>query len=268
MATRKPSLGRKLIPIADTHNGHFAGLTPPAWWWPDNDTVPPWKRAWARIQRELWENYVATAERIGPGGVVVGVGDLIEGRGERTRGTELLTGRLDEQAEMAVETIRVWQPSRVVLFRGTSYHVSDGEDIEDQIAKEFNCEIYDHACLDFEGILFDIRHHVARSSVPHGRATPVAREWLTNVLMSAREEAPKADVILRAHTHSFVAVEFATGLAMALPALQASGSKFGVRVVTGTVDWGVVEFWREGDEIRWRKHLKAIHANRLTTLKV
>lgn len=259
---------RKLIPLADLHAGHRGGITPPGWRWHDSKSAPPWKRAWAVVQRELWNEFVNIAEDIGAGHVVVLVGDAIEGRGSRTAGTELVTTSVLEQAEMAVEAIRVFRPSRVVVFRGTEYHVSDtGEDIEDLIAKEFDCEVLDHACLEFDGMIFDIRHYGGRSTIPYGRGTPLAREWVTNVLLAARDEAPYADVILRAHTHYWAFTGGPGWVAHSLPSLQARGSKYGERVAGGIVDWGIIEFWNDGG-VHWRPHVKALRANKMRVVKV
>lgn len=264
--SKKP---RRLVPIADLHAGHRGGLTPPGWWWNDNDRVPSWKRAWARVQRELWEEYLGIAEEIGAGQAVALVGDAIEGRGSKTAGTELITSSVLEQIEMACEAVRVLRPSRVVVFRGTRFHVSeDGDDAEDLIAQEFNCEVLDHGCLDFDGKVFDVRHHNPRSGVPYGRGTPLAREWVNNVLLSARNEAPTADVVLRAHVHYWAYVGGPGWVAHSIPPLQAKGSKHGERVVGGTVDWGIIEFWIEDGRVRWREHIKALVANKMRIVKL
>ena len=93
---------KRLLVLADLHCGHLVGLTPPAW-----QTRSPKageltkEEKHAAVQREAWAWYKRKVREYGPYDGLVVNGDAIEGCGERSRGTELLTSDRHKQATMA-----------------------------------------------------------------------------------------------------------------------------------------------------------------------
>lgn len=255
--------GRRVVFTADKHCGHRAGLTPPDWWQPTRGRFAKW----GKIQRELWHEYERLIEEVGPVDLVVDVGDLIDGRGEKSGSTELITADRMSQCEMAIATLEAWKSPMYIIVRGTPYHTGELEDFEDEIAKAVNGQIADHAFLDVEGVIIDVKHSVGRSSVPHGRGTALAREWLWNVLAAEREEQPRADVIVRAHVHYHIAIAGADWMAMILPGLQAAATKLGRRM-SGTVDWGIVTLDAKEGKYTWESHIVKLKANQHRTIKL
>lgn len=237
----------RIVALADSHCGHVLGLTPPAWWWSRKRNP-----AVAKIQRAIWDEFTQLVEAVKPPvDVLFALGDLIEGQQEKIRGVELLAPDRDEQTEMAVEAIKVFEPREIIMVRGSPYHVGMEEEWEDMVAKAVGAEIFDEVAVQYGGVVFDLAHYVGRSIVPYGRATPVAREWVMNRLLATYGQESKADVILRGHVHYAVFVGGADWLAMTVPALGVCGGKIR-RQRRGWVEFGLVIFDVEGGEYQWR----------------
>lgn len=233
----------RVVACGDMHCGAKSGLTPPVWWYPIEPDMSPERRMWAELQRETWEQYTAWLEALQPIDVLIVNGDCIDGPGRRSGGTELITPSMTEQAEIAATCIREARARRVYITHGTPYHTAlDGEDVEAIIAREVGGSVHDHLWLDVDGVVFDVKHKVGSSGIPHGRNTAVNKEKLWNDLWAEIGGAPKADVFLRSHVHYYRKSEDPTYMAMTLPALQAPLTKYGARQCSGVVHWGVVYF--------------------------
>jgi len=260
---------KKVIALGDLHSGHRAGLTPPQWQYPIRGGTKQ-RNAWGKSQHETWGAYLDLIEKTKPPiDLLIVNGDLIDGRGQLSGSTELLTTDRVEQAQMAYEALKIWGARKVVISYGTPYHVAaDGDDLERSIAESLGGEIHSHPFVEVEGVTFDIKHKVGSSSIPHGRGTPLAKEWLWNLLWAEREEQPKADIILRSHIHYFSYIGDTGWIAMSMPALQIAGTKYGGRQCSGTVDWGLVEFNVDAGEFEWKAHIKSLKANKQEAIKL
>ena len=229
------------------------------------------RKYWEKIQKELYGKYMMFVDQIKPPiDILIANGDLIDGRGEKNGGTELVTNKRQEQVEMAIELLKPWEARKAVFLAGTPYHVGKLEDYEESIAQAFGASLESHAVCEikYEGVAVDIKHKIGRSSVPYSRGTAVMREKLWNQLQAIREEAPLADMIVRSHIHYFVEIIDADGVALVTPALQASRTHYGEREVSGTVDWGLLAFTADGGEVETshRKYINKIEANKITTI--
>ena len=154
------------------------------------------------------------------------------------------------------------------LSHNTPYHVGKLDDYEDLLADHLGATIKDHPFFTVDGVVFDMKHRVGGSSIPHGRGTAVAKEWLWNVLWAERGEQPKADVILRSHVHYHSYIGGPGWVAMTTPALQAAGSKYGGRIMSGTVDWGVVVFDVENGEFDWKAYIVNLKSNKVKAIRL
>jgi len=241
---------KRIICIADTHCGHVAGLTPPQFQLAEYEESTTKRNKWAVLQKELWRNFLNLLEKYKPFDVCFSLGDMIEGKGTKTGATELITADRDEQCDMAAEVFsqirqRANKKLQIVGVYGTGYHVSSdgGEDWENIVAERAGfTKIGSHEWVDVNGCIFDLKHHIGASSIPHGRFTAPARERLWNLLWSERDYQPKSSVILRAHVHYAAHCGEPGWLAMILPALQGMGTKYGARRCSGIVHWGVTVF--------------------------
>jgi hypothetical protein len=252
--------------MGDFHCGHECGLTPPRWQFtPEGDSEDWTKREkYAKLQQEAWDWYEEAIQSYGPFDIVVVNGDAIDGCGYRSGGTELIVRDRLEQAKMATECIdlAINPKTDLYLIYGTPYHTGHAEDYEAKIASTFeergvNVKVGAHEWIDMNGVMFDFKHHVGSSSVPHGRHTAISKELLWSRLWSDSGMQPRTDVLCRSHVHYFqYCGDTDGGLRMTLPALQCMGSKYGSRLCSGKVDFGFVVFEVEkGGGLQWTEVL-------------
>lgn len=244
----------RILVLADSHCGHRSGLTPPAYQFSIHSKDAA-RRKYAKIQQLMWDWYTTTLDRLRPFDAVIFNGDAIEGKGERSGGTELITTNRDEQCEIAEECIQIAKPKAVHLIYGTNSHAGIEEDWEDILADKIGAEIGSHDWLMKYGVTIDCKHSVSGSTIPHGRHTAIARERLWSILWAEREAAPKSHIILRSHVHNHVGAFGPGWVAMTTPCLQA-WTKFGSRRMSGTIDIGFITIdIEEGGSFSWAVHL-------------
>ena len=244
----------KVVSISDFHCGSRVGLTPPYWQYPKLNE-------YGMVQRECWEFYEDLARLHHRPDVLFVVGDTIDGKGHRSGGTELITSDRFEQAEMAIKCVELFDAKKIYFVYGTPYHTGMGEDHENTVAKHFGAPIRGEMFVRVEGTRFHLRHFVSSSSIPHGRYTSVAKEILNLLLQEQEENWPKVDVAIRSHVHYCVgAIDPARG-SITNPALQARGSKFGIRKCGGKVHFGINVFDVDGTNWRnWHPVVKTIRS--------
>jgi hypothetical protein len=225
---------KRILVISDLHCGHRGGLTPFSWQYNDGDGDV--RAKFGFLQRTVWDWFSKKVKEVGPVDLLVVNGDAIDGKGEGSGGTELLTTDRREQCEIAAECINQIKRKKLVLIRGTTYHVGRDEDWEDVLAGMVGAtDIGSHEWFDADGVVFDCKHKVGRSEVPHGRLTAPGRDALWNLIWSERDVQVDARVILRSHVHYFVYGGDAYKLWLTTPGLQA-WSKYGTATCSGTID--------------------------------
>lgn len=244
---------RKVVVASDMHCGHHLGLTPPKWW--SND-----ERLRA-IQEQAWDCFLKHVEDCGPIDVLVLNGDMIDGKGQASGGTELITTDRLEQCEIAAVCIQEFNAKKIMMTKGTPYHTGKDEDFEVALARAIDADfIGNRLFLEVNGVNFDVRHHINASSTLAGRPGTIARTQLWNELWNVREMQPRADIIIRSHVHYYTEAGGVDWWGCTTPALQGVGSKFGELKCDGLVDWGFLSFVVHRDG-RWEKTL---HTERLS----
>jgi len=236
---------KRVLVMSDLHCGHLVGLTPPDWQLKENPQTIPIKQKAAIVQKECWAKYSKSVRQNGPFDVIIVNGDGIDGRGERSGSSELISVDLEDQAKMAMACIKQAVSDsgcKVVFTFGTAYHTGAAEDWENQIAREFNASIGSHEWYDINGVIFDCKHHIGASGIPYGRHTASAKEHMWNALWHEEGLQPRADILIRSHVHYHQYCGDHKRLRMTTPALQAMGSKYGARRCNGLVHFGVVVF--------------------------
>ena len=241
---------RRILAVSDYHCGHRAGLTPPAYQQRPVGKSSVKRNKFGDMQRENWKAYKKLLKKYEPFDMMFHLGDAIDGTGGRSGGTELITSSLEEQVDMATDvcnTVRLHANKGFKIFGvyGTPYHCAsgDGDDWDSVLAKNAGWEsIGSHDFVDVNGCVFDLKHKVGGSTIPHGRHTAMAKEKLWNQLWAINGGQPDATVLLRGHVHYHSFCGTPGSIAMTLPALQGAGSKYGGRQCSGTVDWGVTVF--------------------------
>jgi hypothetical protein len=128
------------------------------------------------------------------------------------------------------------------LSHNTPYHTGKDEDFEAIIASNVGGTIEGQLWLEVYGVMFDVKHFVPGSSIPHGRHTSVAKDRLWNLLWADIEQQPRSDILIRSHVHYHSYCGGSNWVAMTTPALQGLGCKFGSRIPSGTVDYGITWF--------------------------
>lgn len=229
---------KSVLIVGDLHCGSMGGLTHPDWIVSQGRS-----QFFSQLQEEMWDLYVQSLKELGEVDVLIVNGDVIDGKGARSGGTELITSDLIEQTDMAVAAIDQINAKSVYFTYGTPYHTAPGgEDFDRIVADQFHASIHDELDLDVEGVLFNVRHKIGTSSSPYNRSQPVGRARLWDSLRAMRNEDRRADVYVRSHVHYFSFCGESDWIAFTLPALQSNMTKFGARECIGTTDWGMVKF--------------------------
>lgn len=245
---------KKVLVVSDTHCGHLVGLTPPAWQIGSESNLTK-RQKYGRIQEEAWEWFSDQVQKHGPYDVIIANGDMIDGSGVRSGGTELITVDREEQAEMAIAVLkrcigkRFTVLPKIIMTYGTAYHTGDGEDWENYIANKLDAKIGAHEWVQVDGVIFDVKHHIGGSQVPHTRANAIGRDALWSQLWADRCMVPDSDILIRSHVHYHVGswdFTIKPHWRMTTPALQAMGTKYGARRCSGLVDFGFLVFEVEG----------------------
>lgn len=242
---------RVLLP-GDLHCGSNVGLTPPAYQYKyiSNPKTEEHRRRnkWSRLQKECWNWYVNTADILKPIDKAFVMADLIDGDGSRSGGTELITTDRKVQVCMAIESLEVLEAGGMVMVYGTPYHTGQAEDFEVDVAKHFGCKIGGHEWENINGCIFDLKHKQSNCKNP---ATSIWNEIVDNREWAVLGEQPKADVLVRAHTHRFCHIKIEDCIGISIPALQAYGTKFGARACSRKVQFGLValDVWPDGEVV-------------------
>ena len=246
---------KRVVAFGDTHCGHVAGLTPPEWQFrQESDNL--YHKNFAEMQSSLWSWYVKTIASLKPIDILIANGDMIDGKGEASGGTEQLVMDRKEQVQMAKKCIELADAKKIVMTYGTPYHTGKEEDWEAILASEVNAKkIGSHEWFDVNGLIFDCKHFVSGSIIPHGRHTAIARDKLWNELYAIRGGQPMADVFIRSHVHYFNFAGEAQKLMIILPALQVY-SKYGAKKHSGIINTGLVSFdVVSKKDFSWHEHL-------------
>lgn len=242
----------KIVFTGDGHSGHRVGITSPEYNFQTNDIYHD-------IRSELYNYYKETIESLKPIDLLVHNGDAIDGKGNRSGGTELILPDPHEQINCIYSCLKIADAKDYVFTYGTTYHTGSDTDYEKQLADKFSASIRSHQWLEINGLIFDVKHHIGNSGIPHGKGTPISKDWLWNQIWALHDEQPKADIIIRSHVHNFFYCGGCDWLGMTLPALQGQGSKFGARRCSQEVHFGLVWFDINDDgSFTWnRKILRA-----------
>ena len=244
----------KGVILSDLHSGHLFGLTssknisqPTV-----DDRIHLKAYEW---QTHVWDWFSKEINSIGKIDRLIINGDAIEGKGERSGATELITADRGGQIEIAKNVIETINFKRLTIVRGTPSHTGEEEDWEDVLADRMGVQAQDHAWLECNGIVMDIKHHIGSTSVPGAIPPALPREAVWNLLWAEKELQPRSNVFIRSHLHKFYAVMDDDFIAMVTPALQ-GWTKYGGKQMSKTISYGFISYEiTEKGAFRWTKHL-------------
>lgn len=264
---------KRILAISDLHCGHRSGLTPKQYqfnYLEKPRTLPDKKRKkYGEIQKHVWDWYSKKVKSLGKIDVLFFLGDGTDGSGSKDGGTELITSDLSIQTEMAIESLALTKAKKMAGVYGSPYHVSPKYmDLEDAIAKELGfVSMGSREFIEVEGVTFDLKHKVGKSSIPHGQGTMLAKQWLWNEVWSGKDLQPRADVYLRGHIHDENAIGKKDWMAISLPGMEWA-SKFGTRMVDGIVSVGFLEIIVDKGEYSWQWHVANLGCLKAQKLKI
>lgn len=258
---------KRIVVIADLHCGHRAGLTPPEYQYiPEAGEES--LRKFGDFQRAIWEWYSTTIQSLQPIDTLIVNGDAIDGKADKSGGTELISADRRVQVRMAAKAVELVKAKRNYIIKGTPYHAGQEEDWEETLGDVVGADhVGNHEWFDADGVIIDCRHQVSGTTIPHGRYTAMARQALWNVLWAEREMQPRAQIILRSHRHFYAYCGDMRWLAISTPALQ-GWTKFGSNIVEGTNDIGIISIDAEGGGYSWKAHLLDMRFAQAKTLEV
>jgi len=249
-------MSKRLFVGSDFHSGHLVGLTPPDYQIPWNTAI---RGKYGIAQRELWNFFLEKVTAGGPYDGGLFVGDLIEGSGTRSGGSELITTDRVEQCGIAttcIKAIPFKEGAKKYIQRGTPYHVGVCEEYEDIIAKDIKADkIENHGYYSCEGAVISAKHHIGSAYSPLSDGTPLLREYAWAQKWALDYGFPLPTVIIRAHVHNFTIVQKLNCLMFTLPALQGLGSKFGSKLCSRVVDFGFCELIIDGEHVEVIPHI-------------
>jgi hypothetical protein len=217
-----------VVIVADLHCGSRAGLTSE----PQNRTQ--------EILLEKWEENI---DAWGRPDILIVNGDAVEGKGKPNPTLTQHDGIL--QAQDSFKLLKMWDAKTYLFSYGTNFHTANkggGEDWEYLICSLMNewkpgcAQIRDYwGQIEVGKTVLYAKHKVDRSSVPHGKATPVLREaYWGQILSMTGETEKKADIYIFSHVHYFLKIEDDLAATIITPAWQARGSKYGNRKCSAT----------------------------------
>lgn len=259
---------KKGIIISDLHCGALTGLTPPNW----QCRGDGWRAKVRNVQKQCWDWFNKKTLDFTNLDFVFCNGDAVDGEGYRSGGSEQLTTDTNAQAEMASFILQrlMGRDTKLYMTYGTPYHTGSTSDVESIIAHDCNAtEIGGQVFIDVDGVVFDLKHKVGSSGIPHGRASAIKKAQLWNKVWAEAQEQPNVDVLVRSHVHyhqSCYDPDF--GHAMTTPCLQGFGSKFGSRQCEGRVHFGFIYVECDNGVFSYTPHIAKIKAHKSKVVKV
>lgn len=214
----------RIVAISDLHCGHENGMV-------DEQRLDHANN----FQKELFGWFVSQISKIKPIDLVIANGDLIDGRQDKSGGSELIVSDRLIQAEMAANIINMFGSNKVYIARGTPYHTGKLEEFENLTARLCNAEyIGEEIRLLVNQTLIYARHKIGNSSLPYSYFTAPARNLMFDSVKNSHKENPKnIDIALYAHVHRFSQSINGYGqTAITMPAMQGY-SKYGARECDG-----------------------------------
>jgi len=228
---------KRIVVMSDAHTGSQYGLTPPDWQYSEDNYE---MADIARVQKESWNWYLDTIDRIGKDiDILIFNGDLMDGGGEISKGTEIYTSDKALQSKIGAQCLSLWNAKEVFMTRGTPYHTGKGEDFEDIAAERLGATIDDVLNLEIYGKIYNIRHKVSGSGVPSGKVNGLLKSAIWNQLTANYNGQKKADVVIRSHVHKMAIYQDSTLLGIVTPSLQNS-SKYARKQLDGYSDFGLI----------------------------
>ena len=186
--------------FGDPHFGSRHGLWPVSWL--PNDS--PYSGV--RYLGQCFDHLVASWPDVD---VLILMGDLIEGKAQKSQATGVFTANVGEQVKGAIEGLRplAAKAKRILRVTGTPYHDQFDDPLAtldlalgvERVQQVFNISL---PTPDGRPSVLNVAHHPPGGGVLY-EATKLNRQILWNIIASTTRKIPAARWIVRAHLHSF-----------------------------------------------------------------
>ena len=253
--------------VSDLHSGSMFGLIPP-WARPNSGKIKKPKdmdvnllqthkeqlMQLMQLQDSFYRAFMSVVRTLPLCDSVFILADLLEGQQEKNGGAMLTSANTDDQSEIAVDILdtilkQVGYP-KVYGVRGTLYHVlqKGGRETEHSVyTRLHNVQaVEDVLFCHRTGLIWRLQHFVGRSSVAHGKQTPLAKQQIQNTLAAAMGKEHDADICLFGHVHYCVSAGFPSAgkTGFTCPCLKLRGEAYG-RQYNDFYDVGFLLFGQE-----------------------
>lgn len=201
--------------VGDIHCGSHAGL------WPvDELPADTSLRPGCRYLMQCWEHLIETWPKLD---LLVLMGDLIDGKQQKSSGVGLFTTDLAEQSAAAAKVLKrlvdKTKPTKIFRVWGTPYHEShdnvlaivDGVLNVNRVEQVIDLKLGKH--------ILNIAHHPASGAAIY-QGTVVDREGLWSMIAAREGKLPDCRWIVRAHKHNWFHIETRHKDVMILPCWQ------------------------------------------------
>ena len=187
-------MSKRILVVNDMHVGSTMGIMPDKVELDDGNTVYANK-----LQRELYSNWRKMIDDIGHVDVCICNGDLCDGINYIEDGNGLWTVDKDIQVQTAAELLKDIKADNYHGLCGSGYHTGNKYNLDEMVMKELEGTFDMECVLNYEDVVFHVRHETGFTSVPYTRSNPLNKDMVNTIL--EREEYGHIDVFLRAHTH-------------------------------------------------------------------
>jgi hypothetical protein len=217
------------VKLSDTHVASTFGLWPPDAF----SDLEGGKHQQNKLQAYTWECFehartVWLPSIVGdlPRNIML-YGDLVDGIQPKS---PLVTDDATLQIAAAVMAMKPWcdGAENIWAVSGTEFHagksalwdnaVAEGLGAKPDAAGRF-ASWQRFVCVD--GVTFDMAHHIGGSYVESSKFTPLQREWIDQATSAYKTDWPKADWLVRGHSHNFRHVPDDRCNVLALPGWEA-----------------------------------------------
>jgi predicted phosphodiesterase len=176
---------------------------------------------------QCWQHLLEVSAEVKPDILIIN-GDLVDGEQRRSLGKEALSTMVTAQQKAAVSLLAplARTAKEVYVIHGSAYHDGAQGEFVEPIAEQLGA-VGEHEGwharpfldLDVDGVLINVQHGIGTASGFY-QSTPLDKEAMWSVVSGVDHDRPKADLIIRAHIHRFVHLEFPRRHVVVLPAWQ------------------------------------------------
>jgi predicted MPP superfamily phosphohydrolase len=206
---------KRVLILSDLHCGSIFGLTP-----------PEYQNSFREMQQIGWNFFIRNIKSLGKIDLCIINGDILDGPGKKDSRQHITTD-IKEQINIAISALKYVNANKFVFIRGTCYHVTTDRENEDDVARSFSSEIYDHKKIDVNGCIMHCRHSTGKGSSIYGSITPLQSNSAVQILSDISSSNEIADIYIRSHIHEYNMIDREPFTVISTPALQFKGMAYG-----------------------------------------